>query len=94
MRTADQGLASCPIIKVRSASIAESSSKRLQGFHFSGNPLKCERVGFYNPIAAGKDVKLQLDTERVKHWVDNGAQLTEKVKALYKAASKQAAQAA
>ena len=53
-----------------------------------------ERVGFYNPIAAGKEVKLQLDTERVKHWVDQGAQLTEKVKALYKAASKQAAQAA
>lgn len=53
-----------------------------------------ERVGFYNPIAAGQDVKLQLDTERVKHWVDQGAQLTEKVKALYKAASKQAAQAA
>ncbi|MFZ1839306.1 MAG: 30S ribosomal protein S16, partial [Dokdonella sp.] len=26
-----------------------------------------ERVGFYNPIAAGQDVKLQLDTERVKH---------------------------
>ena len=53
-----------------------------------------ERVGFYNPIAAGQDVKLQLDTERVKHWVDQGAQLTEKVKSLYKAASKQAAQAA
>lgn len=53
-----------------------------------------ERVGFYNPIAAGQDVKLQLDTERVKHWVEHGAQLTEKVKALYKAASKQAAQAA
>ena len=53
-----------------------------------------ERVGFYNPIAAGQDVKLQRDTERVKHWVDQGAQLTEKVKSLYKAASKQAAQAA
>ena len=44
-----------------------------------------ERVGFYNPIAAGQDVK---------HWVEKGAQLTEKVKALYKAASKQAAAAA
>lgn len=53
-----------------------------------------ERVGFYNPIAAGQDVKLQLDTERVKHWVEKGAQLTEKVKALYKAASKQAVPAA
>ena len=49
-----------------------------------------ERVGFYNPIAAGKDVKLQLDTDRVKQWIDKGAQLTDKVKALYKAASKPA----
>lgn len=53
-----------------------------------------ERVGFYNPIAAGQEVKVQLDTERVKHWIENGAQLTEKVKALYKAASKQAVAAA
>ena len=53
-----------------------------------------ERVGFYNPIATGQEVKLQLDTERVKHWVEQGAQLTEKVKSLYKTASKQVAQAA
>ena len=48
-----------------------------------------ERVGFYNPVASGKDVALQLDTERVKQWIEKGAQLTEKVKALYKVASKQ-----
>lgn len=50
-----------------------------------------ERVGFYNPIAAGQDVKLQLDTERVKHWVSHGAQLTEKVSALVKEVSAKAA---
>lgn len=53
-----------------------------------------ERVGFYNPIAVGQEVKVQMDTQRVKHWIENGAQLTEKVKALYKAASKQAVAAA
>jgi small subunit ribosomal protein S16 len=53
-----------------------------------------ERVGYYNPIATGQDVKLQLDTERVQQWIDKGAQLTEKVKALYKSASKQAVPAA
>lgn len=52
-----------------------------------------ERVGFYNPVAAGKEVRLQLDTARVAQWVENGAQLTEKVKALYKVAQ-QSAQAA
>lgn len=49
-----------------------------------------ERVGFYNPVAAGKDLPLQLDVERVRHWIGQGAQLTDKVKALYKTASKQA----
>ena len=50
-----------------------------------------ERVGYFNPIAAGKDVRLQLDTAKVKSWMDTGAQMTEKVKSLYKEASKQAA---
>jgi len=48
-----------------------------------------ERVGFYNPIAAGKDVRLKLDTERVKSWVDKGAQMTDKVRLLMKEAGKQ-----
>jgi len=50
-----------------------------------------ERVGYFNPIATGKDVRLELDTAKVKSWVEKGAQLTEKVKSLYKEASKQAA---
>ncbi len=50
-----------------------------------------ERLGYFNPIATGKEVRLELDTAKVKAWVDNGAQLTEKVKALYKEASKKAA---
>lgn len=52
-----------------------------------------ERVGYFNPIAAGKDVRLQLDTARVKAWVDKGAQMTLKVKSLYKEAGKQPAAA-
>lgn len=47
-----------------------------------------ERVGYFNPIASGKDVRLQLDTERVKQWIDKGAQPTGKVAALYKEAAK------
>lgn len=50
-----------------------------------------ERVGFYNPVATGKEVKLQLDSERIKSWIDKGAQPTEKVKFLMKEAAKQAA---
>ena len=49
-----------------------------------------ERVGFYNPIASGKDVRLQLDAERVNAWVSKGAQMTDKVRWLMKEAGKQA----
>ena len=45
-----------------------------------------ERVGFFNPIAVGKEVPLQLDLSRVDHWVGTGAQLTEKVRSLVKRA--------
>ena len=49
-----------------------------------------ERLGFYNPVAAGKDVRLQLDTEKVNAWVAKGAQLSDKVRWLMKEAGKQA----
>ena len=53
-----------------------------------------ERLGFYNPIAQGSELKLQLDTERVKHWVGTGAQMTDKVRSLFKQASTPVAAAA
>ena len=49
-----------------------------------------ERVGFYNPVAQGAEKRVELDVERVKYWVDKGAQLTDKVADLYKAAAKAA----
>ncbi len=54
-----------------------------------------ERVGFYNPVAQGNEVRVQISTDRVQHWVGVGAQLTEKVDQLYREALKAApAQAA
>lgn len=50
-----------------------------------------ERLGYFNPIAAGKDVRLELDTAKVQAWVAKGAQMTEKVRSLFKEASKKAA---
>jgi small subunit ribosomal protein S16 len=47
-----------------------------------------ERLGFYNPIAAGAEKRVELDVERVKHWVGQGAQMTDKVADLYKLATK------
>ena len=49
-----------------------------------------ERVGFYNPVAQGAEKRIELNLDRVKHWLDNGAQLTDKVADLYKQAAKAA----
>ncbi len=48
----------------------------------SGNFI--ERVGYFNPIAKGAEVKLFLDNERVTHWLGKGAQPSEKVSHLIK----------
>lgn len=53
-----------------------------------------ERVGFFNPVAAGKETRLQLDVERVNSWIAKGAQPSDKVRALIKEAGKQATAAA
>jgi len=43
-----------------------------------------ERVGFFNPRAAGAEEQLRLDMDRVNYWVGKGAQLTPRVKSLMK----------
>ena len=49
-----------------------------------------ERVGFYNPVAQGNEKRIELDLARVEHWVGHGAQLTDKVRNLYKEVAKSA----
>ena len=38
-----------------------------------------ERVGFFNPIASGKEERLRLDHARIDFWVKQGAQLSDRV---------------
>jgi small subunit ribosomal protein S16 len=47
-----------------------------------------ENIGYYNPVAAGSDKRLELNVERVNAWVAKGAQLTDTVAALVKEAGK------
>ena len=49
-----------------------------------------ERVGFFNPIARGKEERLRLNGERIQYWFGNGAQATSRVSTLIKEAAKQA----
>ncbi len=43
-----------------------------------------ERIGFFNPVAHGDEPGLSLDTERLEHWLTRGAQMSDRVNALYK----------
>ncbi len=50
----------------------------------SRNGRFIEQVGYFNPIAAGKDVRLSLNVERIQEWIGKGAQASERVKHLLK----------
>ena len=41
-----------------------------------------ERVGFFNPLARGRDVPLRVDLQRVDYWLSVGAQPSDRVKHL------------
>lgn len=49
-----------------------------------------ERIGFYNPVATGKEQKLNIDTARIEYWLANGAQASGRVTRLLKDFSKAA----
>ena len=52
---------------------------------------KIERVGFFNPVARGKEERLRIDLDRVEYWNGVGAQMSDRVKALVSEASAQTA---
>jgi small subunit ribosomal protein S16 len=41
-----------------------------------------ELVGYFNPVARGKDTRLKLDLARIDHWVALGAQQSDRVRTL------------
>ena len=47
-----------------------------------------ERLGFYNPMAAGGEQPLRVALDRVSHWTGVGAQMSPTVKRLVKDAAK------
>ncbi|QET00928.1 MULTISPECIES: 30S ribosomal protein S16 [Cupriavidus] len=47
-----------------------------------------ERIGFYNPLAAGKEESLRVAQDRLTYWEGVGAQLSPTVARLVKQAAK------
>jgi small subunit ribosomal protein S16 len=64
--------------------VVVTDSRRRQG----GSSL--EMVGFFNPVARGKDTRVKLDLDRIDHWVKLGAQQSDRVRSLVTAYRKQA----
>ncbi len=57
---------------------------------YAGDGKALERLGFFNPMARGQEVKLNLNLDRINHWVGEGAQLSARVGSLIKQAQKSA----
>ena len=49
-----------------------------------------ERIGFFNPVARGREERLRLDLERMEYWRSQGAQITPRVATLARHAQEHA----
>jgi small subunit ribosomal protein S16 len=65
--------------------VVVTDSRERQGGH------TLEQVGYFNPLPAGKQVKLVLDLNRIDHWVKQGAKPSARVAYLVKVHRRQAA---
>ena len=46
-----------------------------------------ERIGFFNPMAKGQEIRLNINNERVEYWISQGAQTSDRVGKLIKEAA-------
>jgi small subunit ribosomal protein S16 len=74
--------------------LARGGSKKRPFYHLTVTDSRkardgrfIERVGFFNPIARGQEVRLRVDADRVEYWQSQGAQLSDRVAKLVKEAA-------
>lgn len=53
-----------------------------------------ERIGYFNPVARGQEVRLHLEMDRLTHWLGVGAQMSDRVTSLLKEHNKKTEAAA
>lgn len=53
-----------------------------------------EVIGYFNPVARGQEIRLNLDTDKLSYWTGVGAQLSDRVRSLVKENQKATAVAA
>lgn len=71
--------------------LARGGSKKRPFYHLTvadsrkaRNGRFVERIGFFNPVAAGAETRLSVNEERVTYWLSQGAQPSERVASLLK----------
>ncbi|SNC58559.1 30S ribosomal protein S16 [Sodalis endosymbiont of Henestaris halophilus] len=73
IRLARRGAKKCPFYQII---VTDSRNPRDGRF--------IERIGFFNPVPKGQAEDLRLNIERVKHWVNQGATISDRVSTLIK----------
>lgn len=56
--------------------VADSRNKRDGRF--------IERLGYFNPVAKGQEIRLHLEKDRIDFWNGEGAQTSDRVKELFR----------
>ena len=81
--------------------LARSGAKKKPFYHVVATDKRnkrdgrfIERLGFFNPVARGKEEVLRLNRERISHWLELGAQPSVRVAGLLKGSDEQAKAAA
>jgi len=73
-------------IRLRRQGRANNPSYRLvvTEIHNKRDGKYVEALGWYHPTEKKEENVLLLKSDRIRHWMENGAELTEKAKALVK----------
>tara|TARA_B100000508_G_C11429554_1_gene262642 strand:- start:708 stop:1088 length:381 start_codon:yes stop_codon:yes gene_type:complete len=73
--------------------LARTGAKKRPFYHVvatdSRNPRDgrfVERLGYFNPVARGKELRLDLNLDRINEWKSKGAQFSDRVISLVKEA--------
>lgn len=71
--------------------LSRGGAKKRPFYHIVVADKRCARdgrrievLGYFNPIAAGKEIRLHFDNERLQYWLSQGAQASDRVKYLVK----------
>ncbi len=91
-RYAEADLGTIKMVKIR---LSRGGAKKRPFYHIvvtdsrnKRDGRNIERLGFFNPIATGKEVRLKVDTDGVDRWIGVGAQMSDRVKKLVSEARK------